>query len=293
LDSVFFQRFNATPGPQFTSAQDNMVFQQELSDRAAEIVEVFKGVGLWEDTSEQGEYKGDTPLVTDQITFTHARMTKKFHITEEMIEDDQHSVVKKAISQMGTKGRVTQNSEAMKIYRDAEDVTLTADGAYLLSAAHSNIAGDTIDNTVSGALTEDTLEEGVKLLVEQKDQAGDIIGHEARTLLVPPELFKEAVVITESRLEANTTDNNLNVFSAKYGIIVRQSQYLGLAATGKDDHWFLLGDYHSVMRFKRVPIQTRLLDGAYQDNGDSVYRGRYREVYGAISYEAIVGFEGA
>lgn len=293
MDSVFFQRFNATPGPQFTSAQDNMVFQQESSDRAAEIVEVFKGVGLWEDTSEQGEYKGDTPLVTDQITFTHARMTKKFHITEEMIEDDQHSVVKKAISQMGTKGRVTQNSEAMKIYRDAEDVTLTADGAYLLSAAHSNIAGDTIDNTVSGALTEDTLEEGVKLLVEQKDQAGDIIGHEARTLLVPPELFKEAVVITESRLEANTTDNNLNVFSAKYGIIVRQSQYLGLAATGKDDHWFLLGDYHSVMRFKRVPIQTRLLDGAYQDNGDSVYRGRYREVYGAISYEAIVGFEGA
>lgn len=293
MDSVFFQRFNATPGPQFTSAQDNMVFQQESSDRAAEIVEVFKGVGLWEDTSEQGEYKGDTPLVTDQITFTHARMTKKFHITEEMIEDDQHSVVKKAISQMGTKGRVTQNSEAMKIYRDAEDVTLTADGAYLLSAAHSNIAGDTIDNTVSGALTEDTLEEGAKLLVEQKDQAGDIIGHEARTLLVPPELFKEAVVITESRLEANTTDNNLNVFSAKYGIIVRQSQYLGLAATGKDDHWFLLGDYHSVMRFKRVPIQTRLLDGAYQDNGDSVYRGRYREVYGAISYEAIVGFEGA
>lgn len=293
MDSVFFQRFNATPGPQFTSAQDNMVFQQESSDRAAEIVEVFKGVGLWEDTSEQGEYKGDTPLVTDQITFTHARMTKKFHITEEMIEDDQHSVVKKAISQMGTKGRVTQNSEAMKIYRDAEDVTLTADGAYLLSAAHSNIAGDTIDNTVSGALTEDTLEEGVKLLVEQKDQAGDIIGHEARTLLVPPELFKEAVVITESRLEANTTDNNLNVFSAKYGIVIRQSQYLGLAATGKDDHWFLLGDYHSVMRFKRVPIQTRLLDGAYQDNGDSVYRGRYREVYGAISYEAIVGFEGA
>jgi len=202
-------------------------------------------------------------------------------------------VVKNAISQMGTKGRITQNRTAMGIYRDAEDVTMTADGVYLLSASHTNIAGDTIDNTVSGALTEDTLEEGVKLLVEQKDQAGDIIGHEAKTLLVPPALFKEAVVITESRLEANTTDNNLNVFSAKYGIVVRQSQYLGLADGGKDDHWFLMGDYHSVMRFKRIPIQTRLLDGSYQDNGDSVYRGRYREVYGAISYEALVGYEGA
>lgn len=293
LDTVFFQRFAAKPGPHLTSAQDNMVFQQDSTDRAAVILEVFKGVGLWEDTPEQAEYKGDTPLVTDQITFTVAKYTKKFHITEEMIEDDQHSVVRKAIQEMGAKALITQNSEAMAVYRDAEDVTLTADGAYLLSASHSNIAGDTIDNTISGALSVDTTEEGIKLLLEQKDQAGDIVGHEAKTMLVPPALFKEAVEITESKLEANTTDNNVNVFSAKYGIAIRQSQYLGLAATGKDDHFFMMGDFHSVMRFKRVPVQTRLLDGAYQDNGDSVYRGRYREVYGAISYEALVGYEGA
>lgn len=293
LDTVFFQRYAAQPGPQLTSAQDNMVFQQDSTDRAAVILEVFKGVGLWEDTSEQSEYKGDTPLVTDQITYTVAKYTKKFHITEEMIEDDQHTVVRNAIAQMGNKAKVSQNNKAMEIYRLAASTTLTSDGVALLAATHTNIAGDTIDNTVSGAFTEDTLEEGVRLLLEQKDQAGDIIGHEAKTLLVPPELFKEAVVVTESTLEANTTDNNINVFSAKYGIAVRQSQYLGSAAGGKNDHWFLLGDFHSIMRFKRVPVQTRLLDGAYQDNGDSVFRGRYREVYGAISYEAIVGYEGA
>ena len=292
LDRVFFQRYAAEPGPQFCNARTEAIFQQDSTDRAAVIMEVFKGVGLWEDTPEQGEYKGDTPMVNDQITFSVVRYTKKFPITEEMLEDDLHSVVRNAIAQMGVKGRVSQNKKAMEIYRNASTTTLTSDGVALLSASHTNINGDTIDNTISGTFTVDTVEEGINLLVEQVDQAGDIIGHEAKTVLVPPALFKEGTEVLESKLEANTTDNNLNVYSAKYGITLKQSQYLGSAAGGKDDHWFMMGDFHSVMRWVRVPVQTRLLPGEFQDNGDSVYRGRYREVYGAVSYEALVGYEG-
>lgn len=293
LDKVFMQKYGRRPGPRVTYAADELCFQQDGADRAAVIEEIFKGVGIWEQTPEQAEYKGDTPLVTDQITFSVARFTKKFHITEEMIEDDQHSVVRKAISQMGAKALVSQNKNAMAIYRNAASTTLTADGAALLSATHTNIAGNTIDNTISGALSVDTVEEGINLLLEQEDQAGDIIGHEATSMLVPPALFKEGTEILESTLEANTTDNQLNVYSAKYGITLRQSQYLGAAASGKDDHFFMMGEYHSVMRWVRIPAQTRLLPGDYQENGDSVYRGRYREVYGALTYEGLVGWEGA
>jgi hypothetical protein len=295
LDKVFYQKYNRLPGPQFTVAGDEMVFQQDSTDRAAVIMENFKGVGLWNETPEQAEYDGDNPLVTDQITFNVARYTKKFHITEEMMEDDQHSVVRNAVSQMGTKATVTQNNTAMAVYRGADSTTLTSDGVALLSASHTNIAGDTIDNTISAALSVDTVEEGINLLVEQKDQAGDIIGHEAKTMLVPPSSFKEATEILESTLEANTTDNQLNVYSAKYGIVLRQSQYLGSAAGGKSTTapFFLMGEYHSVFRWVRIPVQTRMLSGDYQENGDSVYRGRFREVYGAVSYEALVGYEGA
>lgn len=293
LDRVFFQRYARTPGPQFAFAGDEMVFHQDSTDRAAVILENFKGVGLWENTAEQGEYKGDTPLVNDQITYTVARFTKQFAITEEMIEDDQHSVVRNAITQMGAKGNITQNVEAMGIYRNGSSTTLTSDGVALLSASHTNIRGDSIDNTISGAFTVDTVEEGIKLLVEQVDQAGDIIGHEAKTILVPPALFKEAVEVLDSKLESNTTDNQLNVYSAKYGIAIRQSQYLGAAQSGgSDTRWYMTGEFHTVMRFTRVPIQTKLLSGDHQANGDSVYRGRYREVYGAVTYEALVGFEG-
>lgn len=292
LDKVFYQRYATVPGPQFAFAGDEMVFQQESSDRAAVIIENFKGVGLWEETSEQAEYKGDEPLVTDQITFTHSKFTKKFHISEELLEDDQHMVVRKAIEQMGTKARVTQNKEAMGVYRGAASTTLTSDGVALLSAAHNNINGDTIDNTISGAFSVDTVEEGINLLVEQVDQSGDIVGHEAKTILVPPALFKEGTEVLESTLEANTTDNQLNVYSAKYGIVLRQSQYLGAANSGgSNTRWFMLGEFHSVMRFVRVPVQTRLIPSDYEPNGDTVYRGRFRESYGAVSYEGVVGYE--
>lgn len=292
LDKEFYQKYAATPGPQFTYAADGAVFQQDTTGRAAVIIENFKGVGLWQDTPEQAEYKGDTPRSDDQITYTIAKFTKKFNISEEMVEDDQVSIVRNAITQMGVKARVTQNRKAMEIFRNAKTTTLTADGAALLSASHSNANGDTIDNTISGVFSTDTLEEGINLLVEQKDQAGDIIGHEAKTLLVPPALYKEAVQETNSELEAQTTDNQVNVFSMKYGIAIRQSQYLGTAAGGSDTRFFLMGEFHSVMRWVRVPVQTRLLSGDYEQNGDSVYRGRYREVYGAISYEALVGYDG-
>ena len=292
LDKVFFQQYAAVPGPQISFAGDEMVFMQDSADNAAVIMENFKGVGLWEDTPEQAEYKGDDPLVTDQITFSVARFTKKFHISEEMEEDDQHSVVRRAIAQMGMKAKVSQNIKAFETYRNAASSTLTSDGVALLSASHQNIEGDTIDNTISGAFSVDTVEEGINLLLVQKDQAGDIIGHEAKTLLVPNQLYKEATEVLESTLEANTTDNQLNVYSHKYGIVLRQSQYIGAAQGGKDDHFFMMGEYHSVMRWVRIPIRTKLLSGDFQENGDAVYRGRYREVYGAISYEALVGYEG-
>jgi hypothetical protein len=292
LDKVFMQRYGKKPGPQFTDAGDERVFQQDSADRAAVIMEVFKGVGLWEDTPEQAEYKGDEPLVNDQITFTIAKMTKKFHITEEMVEDDQHSVVKKAIQQMGDKGRVTQNSSSMGVYRGSTTTTVTSDGLTMLSASHNNIAGQTIDNTISGVFSVDTFEEAINLLVEQPDQAGDIIGHEASTLLVPPALFKEATEVLESTLEANTTDNQMNVYSVKYGVTIRQSQYLGTAAGGSNIRYYVMGDFHSVMRFKRIPIQTKFIPSDYEPNGDAVYRGRYRETYGCVTYEALVGYDG-
>lgn len=292
LDKVFFAQHDQPPGPNTAVADTPEVFIQDNTDRAAVIMEVFKGSGLWEETAEQEAYRGDTPRVNDQITFTVAKFTKKVHISEEFLEDELHSVVRNMITDMGMMARVTRNNKAMGIFRGAASSTLTSDGVALLSASHQNINGDTVDNTISGALTETTLDEGIRLLYEQVNQAGEIVGHEAKTLLVPSALFKKAVEITDSQLRSGTGNNDLNVFSAKYNLTVMQSPYLGSNAGGSNTAWFLLSSNHSIMRFVRIPVQTKLIPGDNQENGDTVYRGRYREVFGAISYEGTVGFEG-
>lgn len=297
LDFVFFQKFDEKPGPQIADAKTTDIFKSSTAKSAVVVTEVARPVQEWEETAEREEYKGDVPRVANSITFTVAKFTRKIYITEEMIDDDQYDTVRQMVESLGTKAKVKQNNRAMQIFRKAATTTLTADGYALLSASHTNLNGDTIDNTISGALSgtsaNDRIEEGIKLLGEQKDQAGDIIGSEPKSLLVPMALFREAVEVTESEFSAYTTDNQKNWISSKYGFRVYQSPYIGTAAGGKDDHFFMLSSNHSCYRWTRKPITTSLIPPENQENGDTVYRGKYREVSGVISYEGIVGWEGA
>jgi len=293
LDKVFYQKFNPKTGPQVGTVQMEDIFRQNKAYNSAVIMEVFKGVGAWEETNEQEEYKAEDPRINDQITFSVAKYTKKFAISEEAIEDDMVSLVKNSIADMGMMGKLTQDKVGFGVYKNAASTSLCSDGITLLSASHTNLAGSTIDNTISGALTLTTFKEGLNLLIEQKNQADEIVGHEVKTILVPNELFDEAVVITESELIPGNTDNDINVISNKYNVRVLQSVRIGAAAGGKDDHFFMLGENHSVSRWVRTPIETKLIPPENSANGDTVYRGRFREVYGAVSYEGIVGWEGA
>jgi hypothetical protein len=77
-----------------------------------------------------------------------------------------------------------------------------------------------------------------------------------------------------------------------YGINIATSPYLGAAAGGSDTAWFLLSDEHSVMRFVRQPVQTALTSWEYTRNNTYIYKGEFREVVGAMSFEGIVGSDG-
>jgi hypothetical protein len=291
LDKVFYAKFNPTTGPQMGRVTMSELFQQDKAYNSAVIMEVFKGVGSWEETQEQEAYKGEDPRINDQITFSVVKYTKKFAISEEALEDDQVSLVKNAIADMGRMGNFSQEKAGFNVYKNAASTTLCADGVALLSASHANLAGDTIDNTISGALTLTTFKEGLNLLLEQKNQAGEILGHEVKTILVPNVLFDDATVITESELIPGDTDNDINVISNKYNVRVLQSVRIGATAGGSDTRYFMLGENHSITRWVRTPISTKLIPPENEANGDTIYRGRFREVYGAVSYEGCVGYE--
>ncbi|PJB52888.1 MAG: hypothetical protein CO099_10200 [Bdellovibrio sp. CG_4_9_14_3_um_filter_39_7] len=293
LDSVVFTNYEQAPGPSVAGASDPVIFVQDSTDRAAVIEEAYKGVGFFAETLEEQDIPSDTPRVAQQKTFSVIDYWKSVDIPKRFLDDELHGVVSMMMRDFGLKARRSADNSAMKFIRDGFTVSTTADAAYLFSASHSNIAGDTIDNLSSAALAEASLEDAIVALMEQKDQAGEVMGVMPRCLLVPPKLFKTAVQLTASELEPETGNNAVNWISLKYsGLMVKQSPYLGAAAGGSDSAWYLIGENHNLRRFVRSPFQTTLVPWETQRNNNYIYKGGYREVVGALTYEGLYGSTG-
>lgn len=294
LDMVFYQEYEADAGPQVARAGDEMVFKQSSSTKAAEIVEVFKGTGLWSQRTEEEDIVSSDPRVTDQQTFNILNFADSVDIPKNYFDDDQHSSIGAMMREFGEMARITQDDHAMSLWRDAfnGNTFTTNDGVALISDSHVNINGDTIDNKITAALSTDSIETLMTTLMQQKNQAGVIRGHQGRCLLVPPALFREAVQVTESEYEAGTANNEINVYSTKYGISVKQSPYISADAGGSDTAFFMLARNHSVYRWVRQGIVTDLVPYQNQRNNVYIYKGEYREQVGAVTYEGVVGSDG-
>lgn len=294
LDVVFSAAYDQDMGPMMARATDSLIFNQSTADRSAVIMEVFKGVGLWEEVAESASLPEDTSIIGDNIVFQMKNFKKKVTVPVEYLEDDLHSTVNRMVEDMGRKARISQDSLAMSLFRDAFTGAsfTTADRQPLCSDAHTNLAGGTVDNYITAALSETSLNTALVSLAEQVDQSNEIIGMPAQTLVVPPALFKTACEIVDSELRSGTADNDGNVYSSKYNLYIKQSPYLGAAAGGSDTAWFLLSPNHSIYRWVRTPLETSIVDHIYSDNDEYVYKGRYREEVGAITYEGVVGSDG-
>lgn len=289
LDDVWSQVYNQEQHPQYATAETPAVFRQDSADSSAVIWETFKGAGRWGQRTEEQDVPSADPRISNQKTFSVINFAQSIDIPKNFFDDNKHSAYEKMVASFARRARTSRDFNAFGVFRGAFTTTTTSDGVVLVSASHTNLNGDTVDNDVGAALSETTLFTAIRLLLEMKAQDGEVDGSLAKTLLVPPALYKAAVEYTESELRSNTPDNDLNVYSTKYGIYVYTSPYLGAAAGGSDAAWFVLGDNHSVTRFVRTPVFTDLVDYKYQRNNNYIYKGEFREVVGAMSFEGLVG----
>lgn len=293
LDDVFMQEWNVESHPGYVDQSSGMVFIQDSTDRAAEIEEIFKGVGTWNSREEEEDVEVDQARFDNKITFNVNNYDKSVRIPKIWFDDQMHGSYEKVVRDFARKGRVSQKKESFAIYRGAFDTYTTADGSYLCSDSHTTISGDTVDNKMTSALSPSSLKTAIKNLVEQKDQAGVIMGNMPNCLLVAPAMYDYACEITKSELKADTTDNNINPYSTEYNLYVATSEWLGTAAGGDDNYWFLLSDNHAVRRWTREEIWTQLIDYVYTTNNNYVYKGGFREMVGAPDYVGIIGSTGA
>jgi len=292
LDNVFKQEFEYAMQPGHASAETAAIFKQDTADSSAVIMEVFKGVGYWDAKAELADIQNGTPRVTNQITFTVTEYAKSVDISKTFFDDNKHGVYEKMVRDMAESGRLTRDRNAFAVYRNAFTTSLTADGITLCSDSHTTISGDTVDNKLTAALSESSLNDAIVALGEQKAQDGTIRGMQPATLLVPLALYKTACTLVESKLRASTANNDMNVYSDKYGITVYTSPFLGAAAGGSDTMWFLLSRNHSVTRWVREAVHTELIPFQYTRNNVYVYKAAFREVIGAVDYSGVIGSTG-
>lgn len=296
LDDVFNTAFDEAAMPGHATAADGLVFRQDSVDSSAVIMEIFAGSGAWKSRNEQEDVNQARPLIGDQKTFSVVAWANSIDVPKHFFDDNMHGSYEKMVRDFALKARYTRDFEAFKIYRDAFDGTYftSHNGLSLVNDSQTMLgAAGTVDNKLTGVLSYDNLNTAIQYLQEQKSQDGTIIGHSPSVLLVPPALRSTAEQIVYSSLLPGSADNDTNAIRGLYGITVRTSPYIGAAAGGSDTAWFLLSNNHSVSRYVRKGVETDMVDYKFQRNNTYIYKGEFREVIGAMSWEGLVGSDGS
>jgi len=293
IDMVFEGEFGYHNIPGLATAEDGSVFMQDSTDRAAVITEQIMGPGYFETKAEMQDVQSGTARVGNQKAFSVVEFAKSIDISKNLMDDDQHSTIDVLVRRFARNARLTKDKEAFKIYNLGFTTTLTNDGSALFADSHTTLDGSTVDNKLTDALAETSLDTAIQAMIQQKTQDSTLGGHIPSILLVPPALFKKANEIAKSELRSGTANNDLNYYSQIFpGLQVRQSPFLSTAFGGSDTAWFLLSQDHSVKRWVRQGLITDLVDYKNQRNNNFIYKASYREVTGPISFEGVIGSDG-
>lgn len=274
------------------TVESSNLFRQETIDRAAVIQQVYGGTPLWENKAEEQDVPSAVPRVANTKTDLVTEFAQSVDITRWFYNDNQFGIVARLIQDMARKGRMTRDKGAFALFRGAFTTTLTADGSAFVSTTHTTLAGTTVSNKMTSALSESSLYTAIQKMYEQVGQSGVLEGSTPAVLLVPPALFKLACEITKSEYRSGTANNDMNVYSSMYNIYVATSRWLGAAGGGSDTAWFLLGDNHAVTRYVREDVWTHLVDWTIQRNNNYIYKGGFREVASVADYIGVIGSDG-
>ena len=293
LDFVFYQDFNyvdATTAGLGTS-RDPLIFKQEKADGDRVIYDQFMGSGYFgQRTNEEAELAQGNPRVANNVSLNVLDFAQMVDVPRNFMMDNKHAVVKRNVSDMGYKGRLSQDNYAFGQWALGFTTVVTNDGTAWFSNSHTAINGSTVDNLETGVFTAGNLETLIVSLGRQVQQDGTLGYHHARLLLLPLNLLKEGTEVLDSELLAGTGNNNINYLSKRYpGLELKFSAFLDDDSTTA---YFLAGNRHSCTRWVREDVHTNYISWEVSKNWVGSYQAGYREVINPISFEATVASNG-
>lgn len=290
LRKIFFETYDELP-EQFAK-----VFNIETSEKAVEHDWGMGAFGDWEKRVSQLDEVAYTTLSPGlERTYIHDAFTQGFMITREMYDDDMYRQMEKMPKAMARAGRAKIEKDAMSpLINGFDDVNFKIyDGQALFSTAHPLLdkAATTGSNLVTGALNDTNLKNGLQMMRETLDEAGNLVQMKANRLIIPPALEDTAVRLLKSNQLSGTELNDTNKFLNGYGIEIVVLDYLGEASGGSDTAWFLQDSSRHELNF----FWRKRPEFKWDEDFDTFvakYRGYMRYSMGVSDWRGMVGSTG-
>src|SRR3990167_2679444 len=285
IDAVAWEVYERDEQPSYLSSRNTTFFKQKSLDTIAWIFDEYSGVPNIEDHGEQEEVKTVDVFIGNQKIQRVTIFKNDYPISWEAFKTDKVGLRDRIGQDVGDAARRTQDYKAaIDCYGDAfagANFT-TPDGQALASNSHTTLRGDTVDNLETGALAPDTMDTLVTRLEAQLGQHGEFGGNVVAGVLVPRNLYKRAKEILNSALEADTGENNLNIFDTDYGqLSIKQTPLLNStfnSASNANTSDHIVSHNHHITRRVLSELQLEMIEPKFTKTDSFVERVRFAEV---------------
>lgn len=284
---------NAIFGTQYKAVDNEHtpLYDVEKSDRSFEEEVLQTGFGTAPVKTEGDQVFFDTASEAWTSRWTHETVAMAFALTEEAIEDNLYDTMgKMKASAMGRAMANAKQVKAANTFNNGFSSSFTGgDAVSLFSTAHPTAMAGNQSNRVSSDLSETALENALIDISLFKDDRGILIGAQAVSLHLPPQLKFVAHRILKSEGRVATADNDTNamrdmgLFSKGYTVNHRFTD---------SNAWFIRTDVpNGTKMFVRAPLATK--DDVDFLTGNMRYKARERYSFGWSDWRQWYGSAGS
>jgi phage major head subunit gpT-like protein len=281
LREVFFAGYGEVP------EMYNKVFHTFDSTQSTETDQDIVGLGDWDQIDDGDVLQLDELDEGYSVTYEHLTYKKGFKVTRDLLEDDRYHVFSNQAKLLGRGAAETRENKCAAMFNNAFSASYPGgDAVALCSDSHpyKTLSG-TQDNKATAVLATDALKDARTGLLSQLNERKQAVTFSPTLLLVvPPELHDTALVLTNSRNEPGTANNDINVNQGRYTVICLPHM---TSATG----WFLVDPAVARLNFFwRVKPDFRQAEILSTDA--VMFRGRMRFSCGFSDWRGIWGSDG-
>lgn len=285
-DKLVLEAFNV--GAKAYEPQGQKIFTHKEAEREDEKALVMSVDGSFTEVAQASAYPSADAVEAGTKTLTQMSFKKKIPVSMLMQAFDNYGAVMEVAENLGYLARHKLDTLQADILNNASGTTTTWDGYALKYASHKiGTSTQTQSNTISGALTEPTLNEAYYELDQQKGH-DTLVGTAVpkgskRFLVVPPQLAMTGYKLINS-VTGPETANRESGYLNTLGIELLVWPLLTSATS-----WGLVSEprWNRLRLYYKIPPKVTFVDGSKTTNGSLEYRIDFTAKAGAIDYLGI------